>query len=73
MLHILADLLFQNNGRQANANKKDFIKSASDKSLELPEACFINYDPVAIERQDTSCDDQYLLRSVNKLGQGQYE
>ncbi len=28
---------------------------------------------VAIERQDTSGDDQYLLRSVNKLGQGQYE
>ena len=45
----MADLLFQNNGRQANANKKDFIKSASDKSLELLEACFINYDPVAID------------------------
>jgi SOS-response transcriptional repressor LexA len=28
---------------------------------------------VAIERQDTSGDDQYLLRSVNKLGQGLYE
>jgi len=28
---------------------------------------------VAIERQDTSGDDQYLLRSVNKLSQGQYE
>jgi SOS-response transcriptional repressor LexA len=28
---------------------------------------------VAIERQDTSGDDQYLLRSVHKLGQGQYE
>ena len=28
---------------------------------------------VAIERQDTSGDDQYLLRHVNKLGQGQYE
>ena len=32
-----------------NANKKDFIKGASDKSLELPEGCFINYDPVAID------------------------
>jgi SOS-response transcriptional repressor LexA len=32
-----------------NANKKDFIKSASDKSLELPAGCFINYDPVAID------------------------
>ena len=49
MLHILADVLFQNNGSQANTNKKDFIKSASDKSLELPEGCFINYDPVAID------------------------
>ncbi|EPJ47579.1 MAG: helicase-like protein [Osedax symbiont Rs1] len=28
---------------------------------------------VVIERQDTSGDDQYLLRSVNKIGQGQYE
>jgi len=28
---------------------------------------------VAIERQDTSGDDQYLLRYVSKLGQGQYE
>ena len=28
---------------------------------------------VAIERQDTSGDDQYLLRSVNKLSHGQYE
>lgn len=28
---------------------------------------------VAIEREDISGDDQFLLRSVNKLGQGQYE
>jgi SOS-response transcriptional repressor LexA len=28
---------------------------------------------VAIERQDVSGDDQYLLRNVNKLGSGSYE
>jgi SOS-response transcriptional repressor LexA len=28
---------------------------------------------VAIERQDMSGDDQYLLRSVNKISQGEYE
>ncbi|MGR8999771.1 MAG: S24 family peptidase [Gammaproteobacteria bacterium] len=28
---------------------------------------------VAIERQDVSGDDQYLLRYVRKLGQGNYE
>jgi len=28
---------------------------------------------IAIERQDTSGDDQYLLRKVHKTGEGQYE
>lgn len=32
-----------------NANKKDFINDANDGSLALPEGCFINYDPVAID------------------------
>ena len=32
-----------------NANKKDFINDANDGSLVLPEGCFINYDPVAID------------------------
>ena len=33
----------------------------------------INNQIVAIERQDMSGDDQYLLRFVNKLSHGQYE
>jgi len=33
----------------------------------------ISHQIVAIERQDVSGDDQYLLRYVRKLGQGEYE
>lgn len=33
----------------------------------------ISNDVIAIERQDTFGDDQYLLRQVNKLGSNQYE
>ena len=29
--------------------KKTYIKAANDGALVLPEGCFINYDPVAID------------------------
>lgn len=34
---------------KTNSAKKDYINDANDGSLELPEGCFINYDPVAID------------------------
>ena len=59
---------------KTNSAKKEYIKGANDKTLELPEGCFINYDPVAIDFMQqltaTRIDSQVELYESLKVSRG---
>ena len=60
---------------KTNSAKKEYIRGANDGSLELPEGCFINYDPVAIDFMQqltaTRIDSQVELYESLKASRGE--